>query len=187
MAGGLPGRPSRSISRLPISRRRDARSDPRAGAISAASALTLPGTMAPSESFITSVGSSAPRLGSISSRENRVSTAGAPNARRQRPGHRRRADVVGDVAGELVRRQAERAVFGRQRVRGVVAQHDEPALQRALDRLHGSEGRSNVGIWACAVCHGGKLSKAPVDVMLAPALGATQERRGNGRCERGPR
>ena len=48
---------------------------------SASSTYTLPGTSAPSEICMMSVGSSSPRLASISSRENIASTAGALSRR----------------------------------------------------------------------------------------------------------
>ena len=85
-------------------------------------------------------------------------------------------------AANCAGRQAERAVFRRQRVGGVVAQHDEPAVERARDRLHGSEGRSNVGIWTCAVVTGANYPKRSGDVMLPPALGARRERAAIGRA-----
>jgi hypothetical protein len=54
------------------------------------------------------------------------------NRRRPQPGreaqhHRARADVVGDVAFELFGRQTEVAVLGRQRIRGMVAEDEQPA------------------------------------------------------------
>ena len=50
---------------------------------------------------MTSVGSSLPRSGSMTSREKRVRMAGAAEAPRKSSGHRRRADIVGDVTLEL--------------------------------------------------------------------------------------
>ena len=76
----------------------------------------LPGTTAPSDSRMIRVGSSSPRLGSISRREKVDSTAGTPSRRGEAAAHRGRARIVGDVALELARRQAEIAVFGRQPV-----------------------------------------------------------------------
>ena len=97
-------------------------------ATSAASASRLPGMMLPSDSFITRVGSSAPRLRSISSRDQRAQHRRRAIGRRQCPRHRRGPDVIGDMGGEQRRLQAQRAIRRRQGVGGMVAQEQTAAL-----------------------------------------------------------
>ena len=92
-------------------------------------------------------------------------------ARGQRARHGRRADVVGDVAGEL-RPAAGRACRSRAAARwrrGRTA--DQPAAQRALDRLHGSEGRSMSGSGPAPCVTGANYPKRPVDVMFGASFG----------------
>ena len=50
-----------------------------------------------------------------------------PQAGRKTQHHRAGADVVGDVAFELFGRQTEVAILGRQRIRGMVAEDQQPA------------------------------------------------------------
>ena len=76
-----------------------------------------------------------PRLGSISRREKQDSTAVAPSAGRQTQRHRASADVIGDVALELVGRQSQVAILRRQRVRGMVAQQISGLLPPATNSL----------------------------------------------------
>ena len=45
------------------------------------------------------------------------------------------ADVIGDVAFELLGRQTEVAILGRQRIRGMVAEDQQPAPGLASHRL----------------------------------------------------
>ena len=68
-----------------------------------------------------------------------ASTAGAPMQRRQPPRHRLDADVVGDVALELLRRQAEIAILLRQVALGVVGDQHQSAVAGALDDFEWSE------------------------------------------------
>ena len=88
--------------------------------------------MLPSDSFITRVGSSAPRLRSISSRDQRPSTAARAIGRRQRPRHLGGADVIGDMGLEQGAAQAQAchspAGSG---VGGMVAQEQQRACRRA--------------------------------------------------------
>ena len=105
---------------------------------------------------MTSVGSSAPRLGSISRREKVESTAGAPSRSASAPRQRRRADVVGDVPLERPARQAERPIARRQGVRGVVA--DRAARPRRAARRSSRRGKrlslSASGAMGCVRVHG---------------------------------
>ena len=54
---------------------------------------------------------------------------------RQAAADRRRARIVGDVALELARRQAEIAVFGRQAVVGMVADDQHAGRRVPVDKL----------------------------------------------------
>ncbi len=102
-----------------------------------------------------SVGSSRPRLGSISSREKRVKMAGTSSICATCLRHCRGADVVGNVALELVGRQPERSVVAGNCVDGVVAQQQQAGIAPAGDhfvavRDEGSEERgclAPIEIW----------------------------------------
>ncbi len=84
--------------------------------------------MAPSESCMTSVGSSAPRFGSISRREKRDRIGGRVKALCEAARDGGGADVIGDVALKLGGRQAERPVSFGQGVAGMIA--DEAGRRR---------------------------------------------------------
>ena len=80
-----------------------------------------------------SVGSSRPRLGSIRSREYRVSSAGACSARSEMLGHSGSADVIGDMPAEILRRETESAIGGGNRILGVVAEKEHAAPEIPVD------------------------------------------------------
>ncbi len=80
-----------------------------------------------------SVGSSSPRLGSISSLEKRDKTAGAPRAVGQRLRHGSRAEIVGDMAVKVLRLEPERAIGLGDGVLGVIAQNEEARAGVPLD------------------------------------------------------
>ncbi len=89
-------------------------------AVSASSIRALPGMRLPSDSFMTSVGSSSPRLRSTNSRDPPRQHGRRPERSGQRPRHLGRADIGGDMGGEQRRLQPQRPIGGRQRVRGMV-------------------------------------------------------------------
>ena len=60
--------------------------------------------------------------------------------RRERAGHFGGADVIGDVTIKRFTRQAERPVSGRNGVRGVIADDERPAVERARNRFEGGIG-----------------------------------------------
>ena len=66
-------------------------------------------------------------------------TAGAPSQRREPARHHLDADVVGDVALEFLRRQAEVAIFLRQVAPAWSASKHQAALAVAFDDLEGSK------------------------------------------------
>ena len=97
---------------------------------------------------ITRVGSSGPRLGSISRREKVERIAGAPKRAARRRASLRRADVVGDVSLERLAGQPERAVARRNGVGGVIANDQDAAVERALDSFDRLEGLLRLGDFA---------------------------------------
>jgi len=56
------------------------------------------------------------------------------------------ADVVGDVARESLCGQAERTVFGRQRIAGVIADQQEPVVGSPFDSFNRLEFGHGPGI-----------------------------------------
>ena len=78
-----------------------------------------------------SVGSSRPRLTSISSREKRVEMAGTPSACAMPLRDAQRADVVGDVALELAALAGPGFRRRRKRVDRVIADEDQPGVAAA--------------------------------------------------------
>ena len=85
--------------------------------------------MLPSDNFITKVGSSAPRLRSISSRDTPPSNGGRAISAGQGPCHKGGADVIGDVGFEQRRGEAQ-------------CRHIPPARRWTHDRTEKAAGLS---------------------------------------------
>ena len=130
----LPGREHR------IDRRRDLvsvrRPEARAAAvISRSSASALPGTIAPSERA-----HDQGRIVQAAIRVDDQARIGRQHGRRaergrERAGHVRGADVIGDVPFERRARQSERPVIGRDGVVRVIANDQRPRVERAWKRF----------------------------------------------------
>ena len=98
--------------------------------------------IAPSESRMISVGSSSPRLGSISKPRKPAKHGGNAKHRGQLASQAFNTDIIGDVPLEFGRGQPERAVFLRQIAACVVGeQHEAPRLV-AIDEMKGRERHS---------------------------------------------
>ena len=145
MAGGAPGR-QRGLHRRP-DRPVVGPVEPRQAALHLRPRRrpALPGTTAPSESLITSVGSSSPRFGSISSRENVLSTAGAPSASAMR-----RVTIAAPMSYAMWRSNSGSGMPSApnslgNRVRGVVAEQHDAAGGIARDEFHGGFPRRGLG------------------------------------------